>query len=225
MSIKPPGLRENASFVSGIMEQPPNHTLSESERAFIEFYTSMSNGQVTQDAGKDYFDVSPNTETQHQQPQQQQQQQQQFAAQSMDASRGASTTQQAVGSSPGLTVVTPTQATVQRARKQTTRRLPVKARRKSAARQAKSRMQRGSAGKRRASKKTKTSSTTARRNKRKASVKRKTAAMKRARANGRTVAKSKIQKRRVQKGAGRRNAGDIPRDCNSNKIVQTTRIR
>ena len=103
--------------------------LSENERRFIEFYTNMSS-QQPHDSGKDFMELPchsqlsqrPVESNKHHHHQQQQQQQ------DMQTMQGAFN--QAGGASPaGMTIVTPTQATVQQARKQVMRRAAVKVKR------------------------------------------------------------------------------------------------
>ena len=175
---------------------PNIQQLSDTERAFIEFYTSMATHGSGSESGKDYVEFTQHHEQPHHAQTNaaaQKNQQPARAAMSSDTATTSGAVNQAGGASPGLTVVSPTQATVQRARKETVRRAPAKMRKANTARKVsakRSAMRRKAAT---ATKKRKSSGSNKKKGKR-------TMAAKRGRVTGRAVAKSKIQKRRVQKG-------------------------
>ena len=174
---------------------PNIQQLSDTERAFIEFYTSMATHGSGSESGKDYVEFIQHEQPHHAQTNAAAQKNQQpaRAAMSSDTSTASGAVNQAGGASPGLTVVSPTQATVQRARKETVRRAPAKMRKANTARKV--------SAKRSAMRK-KVATTTKKRKSSGSNKKKGKRAMtaKRGRVTGRAVAKSKIQKRRVQKG-------------------------
>ena len=145
---------------------------SDAENRFIQFYANMASANET---AKDFLELS----SQQQMP--------------TTLSESAGAGHQAGGSSSmtGLTVVAPTQATVQQAKKQVVRRAPTKVRKTSTAKKIAARR----AQKKKTVKKRQTKSRS------KNAIKRKR------KPTGSAAAKSKAQKRRAQKGAGHRKVG------------------
>ena len=155
--------------------------LSENERRFIEFYTNMSS-QQPHDSGRDFMELPCNSQLVQRQVETNKQQQQ-----DVQTLQGA-VLNQAGGSSPvGMTIVSPTQATVQQARKQAMHRAAMKVRR---ARKVIPR-------------------------KKSMASKRKTKAPARKKATGgRKAARAKVQKKRAQRGAGRKKNNNSTRKSN-----------